>query len=495
MRNLPLLASIVFLTSSCGGDGSGTPPPPPPVNSGPPVFTSAQTATVTENATAAYQATATDPDASPLTFSISGGTDASKLAITATGALTFTAAPDFDLPGDADGNNIYNVQVSVSDGTNSVSQTVNVSVINSKEGIAVKRVGTGFNQPTYVLGVPGSSDVYVLEKGGNVFRLNPATGARTLQFTVPDISTDGERGLLGMAFLPAPNSNRFMIYCTGINGDVELRQYAFAAAGFPPSPFGTLSTPHPGANNHNGGFMAFGPDGFLYAGLGDGGGGGDPGNNAQNRNVRLGKILRIEVLADPYAGASIAFFRPAPGNPFIGGGGDPYVYALGLRNPFRASFFGQSLIIGDVGEGQREEIDLMTTTQPGVNFGWKFMEGTSVFFGTPPTGLTPPVAEYNHGSGPRQGNSVTGGYVYRGPVTSLRDQYVFADFVSGNIWSVPFLSLTVGQTLPSTQFARRNEDFAPDLGTINSIASFGEDNTGNLYIVDIGGEIFMVQAS
>ena len=492
MRIRLFLVTAPLLLASCGG-GSGGGSPPPPANNSPPSFTSAQTASVAENTTAAYQAAASDPDGNPLTFTIDGGADAALFSITSAGALRFNTAPDYDLPGDANGDNVYAVQLRVSDGTASATQPVNITVTNSREGISVARVGTGFNQPTFLLGIPGSSDVYVLEKEGRVYRLTPSTGAKTLLFTITDISTDGERGLLGMALLPAPNSGRFMIYCTNSAGDIELRQYSFAAPGFAPNFLAALSIPHPGANNHNGGSMAFGPDGLLYAGTGDGGAGGDPGNNAQNTNSRLGKILRIRVVEDPYAGASPTFFTPAPGNPFLSGGGDPYVYAYGLRNPFRASFNGSTLVIGDVGQGAVEEVDLLTTTQPGLNFGWRFKEGTQTFSGTPPGGLTEPVVEYGHGSGPRQGNSITGGYVYRGPVTSLAGQYVFADFISGNIWSIPFSSFVAGQTLPSSRLARRNEDFAPDAGTLNSIASFGEDSAGNLFIVSIGGDIFMVR--
>lgn len=492
MRGSLSLLSLLLLASCGGGGGGGSAPPPAGPNSAP-SFTSLQTATVVENVTAAYQATATDPEGNALTFSISGGADAARFGISAAGALSFTPAPDFDLPTDADGNNVYAVQIRVSDGSNSVDQTVNISVSNSREGIGVRRVATGLNQPLYVLGIPGSNDVYVLEKTGAVFRLTPATGARSLQFTIPNLSTVGEDGLLGMALLPnAANSDRFMIYCTNAAGDIEIRQYGFSAAGFPPRLLAVLSIPHPGNDNHNGGWMAFGPDGFLYAGVGDGGGGGDPFNNAQNPNIRLGKILRINVVADPYAGTTPLFFTPATGNPFIAGGGDPYIFALGLRNPFRASFFGSRLIIGDVGQGAVEEIDIVSTSQTGRNFGWRFLEGTRPFNGTAPSGLTAPVAEYGHGSGPRQGSSVTGGYVYRGSVASLRDRYVFGDFVSGNIWTVPFASLVDGQTLASSGFERRNEDFAPDAGAINNIASFGEDSVGNLFIVDLDGDIFMI---
>lgn len=491
-------ARFAFLTllilASCGG-GDGAAPPAGP--NAAPSFTSAQTASVAETAAIAYQATATDPENNPLTFTIAGGADAARFVISAAGALSFAPAADFDLPGDADGNNVYAVQLRVSDGRNAVDQMVDITVTNSREGIAVRRVATGFTQPLFVAPIPGDSRVYVVEKTGGVFLFDPATGMRTQVLSVGSLSTDGERGLLGLAARPDHASSRkVLLVATAPDGAVEIREYTL---GLPQSSdvfLTVLRTPHGDFSNHNGGWIAFGPDGLLYVGIGDGGGGGDPGNNAQNVNVRLGKILRLAINPDPFAGAAPGpFYIPAPGNPFLGGGGDPWIYALGLRNPFRASFFNDRLLIGDVGQGAVEEIDMVSTSQPGRNFGWRFLEGTQPFSGTAPTGLTPPVAEYRHGTGPREGNSVTGGYVYRGPVASLRDRYVFADFVRGNIWTVPFASLVDGQTLASSRFEQRNLDFTPDTGTINLLVSFGEDSAGNLFIVDFDGDIFMVQAA
>lgn len=488
-----LLAGLAFTATTLAGcSGSDTPSPTPspaPANRAP-SFTSPATASVVENSTTAYTATATDPDGSALTFSIAGGADAGRFTIGSGGALVFTPAPNFELPGDAGADNVYNVQLRVSDGNLSATQDVAITVTDSREGIAVRRVGTGFTQPVYVAPVPGSSDVYVVEKTGGIWRLNPATGAKSLFFTVGDLSTDGERGLLSMAYLPGSTS-RFMVFATATNGDVDLRQYSQGSGA--PTLLARFSTPHPGANNHNGGWLGFGPDGYLYASIGDGGGGGDPANNAQNPNVRLGKILRLEVVADPYAGASPTFFRPAPGNPFLAGGGDPYIFALGLRNPFRASFAPDGrLFIGDVGQSAVEEIDVVRPDQPGLNFGWRFLEGTQPFSGTAPAGLTPPVTQYLAGTGPRQGRSVIGGYVYRGPVASLVGSYVFGDFVSGNIWTVPAAALVAGSLYPSSNYERRNVDFAPDTGTIDQLASFGEDGAGNLYLIDIDGDIFRV---
>ncbi|WP_194954969.1 PQQ-dependent sugar dehydrogenase [Sphingopyxis solisilvae] len=493
MKKYVFLVLTSLILTSCGGGGGSGGAAPPAANS-PPSFTSAQTASVVENTTAAYQATASDPDGNTLTFSVDGGADAAQFAITGAGALSFRTAPDYDLPGDADGDNVYAVVLRVSDGQASATQAVNITVTNSREGISVVRVGTGFSQPLYVAPIPGSSSVYVVEKGGKVYRFDPANGNRTLVLDITDISTDGERGLLGLAAYPDhASSQKLFAVATAANGDVQVRSYTLGLPQSSSTYQTVLSVPHSGANNHNGGWIGFGPDGYIYVGIGDGGGAVDATTTSQNNNSRLGKILRFALNPDPFAGASPQYFIPAPGNPFLAGGGDPYVFATGLRNPFRASFAGSTLLIGDVGQSAIEEVNLVTTAQPGANFGWPFREGTQNFSGTAPAGLTPPVAEYGHGTGPRQGRSVTGGYVYRGPVTSLAGQYVFADFISGNIWSVPFSSLIAGQTLPSSRFARRNEDFAPDAGTLNSIASFGEDSAGNLFIVSIGGSIFMVR--
>ena len=487
MKARVCLASLPLVLASCGGGGSGGSTPPPGPNASP-AFTSPQTASVTENIASAYQAAASDPNGDALTFSIDGGADAALFSITPAGALRFNAAPDYDLPGDADGDNVYAVQLRVSDASASAVQAVNITVTNSREGIAVTRVATGFSQPLYVAAIPGDSRVYVVEKGGGVYRFDPANGARTQVLNITDISTDGERGLLGLAPYPDHGSSqRLFAVATATNGAVQVRRYTLGQPNSSTAYDTVLNIPHAENSNHNGGWIGFGPDGHVYVGVGDGGGGGDPNNNAQNPNARLGKILRFAV------GAGGSTYSPAPGNPYLAGGGDPYVFAIGLRNPFRASFSGATLLIGDVGQNAVEEVDMLTTAQPGTNFGWRFREGTQPFAGTAPGGLTNPVLEYLHGTGPRQGRTVTGGYVYRGPVASLQGQYVFGYFISGNLWTVPFSSLVPGQTLASSRFARRNEDFLPDAGSINQLASFGEDSAGNLFLVDLDGEIFMVR--
>ena len=486
MRMRVFAALFPLILASCGGGGGGGGgSTPPPASNSPPSFTSAQTASIVENTTSAYQATASDPDGDALTFSIDGGADAGVFSITSAGALRFNTAPNYSAPTDADRNNVYNVQLRVSDGRASATLTVNITVTNSADGISVVRVApvgsTSFSRPVYLAPIPGdSNNVYVVENGGGVYRFNPTTGSSTRVLNITDLSSGGERGLLGLAVNPN-NVNQLMVVATGPDGSLQVRRYTLGTASPETTYITALSVPHADSSNHNGGWIGYGPDGNIYVAIGDGATGGDP---AQDTNSRLGKILRLAV--DP---ANANRFVPAPGNPYIAGGGDPYVFARGLRNPFRASFQGSTLVIGDVGESNMEEISMLPIGTPGLNFGWPFMEGTRVNRGTPPSGLTPPVAEY----APALGRSVIGGYVYRGPIASLRGQYVFGDFISANVWTLPFADFAQGQTLPSSRFANRNDDFRPDVDTLRQLASFGEDSAGNLYIVSVSGNIFMVR--
>lgn len=497
-------AAAAMALSGCGGNGGGGGSPGPSPNRAP-SFTSAAAATVPENSAGiVYAAAASDPDGDPLTFSLAGGADQGAFAITAAGALSFVRPPDFEVPTDADGNNVYLVRIAASDGTTSTILDLVLTVANAgPDGFRVSRVGSGFVQPLYLTGVPdGTGRVFVVEKTGRIRILDPATGAiaaAPFLDVSAEISTDNERGLLG--FAPAPDfaaSGTFYVYLTNPAGNSELRRHRTLAGNRDRADPATadliLAFAQPFAN-HNGGWLEFGPDGFLYLGSGDGGSGGDPQNNSQNTNVLLGKILRIDPAGDAFpADASRDYSIPAS-NPFSQSGGRPEIWAYGLRNPFRASFdsLTGNLWIGDVGQNAREEIDLMRPGDGGANFGWRLLEGTAEYAGPGQPGFVPPVAEYVHGNGPREGDSVTGGYVYRGPVEALRGHYVFGDFISANIWSIPVAQVAPGTTLSSSAFILRRADFAPNLGTINNISSFGVDRAGNLYIVDFDGEIFRIE--
>ncbi|GAB3360205.1 PQQ-dependent sugar dehydrogenase [Lysobacter tyrosinilyticus] len=451
-----------------------------------------------------YTATATDPDGNALTFSIAGGVDRDRFRITAAGALSFMLPPDFEAPTDSNRDNVYQLDLAVSDGRTTVTQGLSVAVTDVAEvAVRVRRVVAGLNQPAFLAPVPdGTGRVFVTELAGRILVLSPATGAVAatpfLDLT-GQLSTDGERGLLGFSTAPDfATSGTFYVFVTVPDGTIEIRRYRTFITdrehADPATGDAILRVPHP-RNNHNGGWIGFDAAGLLYIAIGDGGGGGDPDNNGQNPNTLLGKILRIDPTRDDFPGDASRDYGIPPANPFAAGGGAPEVLAYGLRNPFRNSFdpVTGNLWIGDVGQDVVEEVDLLRPADIGANFGWPIMEGTHAFRGGSTAGLTPPIAEYLHGNGTRQGNTVIGGYVYRGVITSLQGQYVFADFIFPNVWTIPTAQVVQGTTLSSAEFTVRNADFAPNVGRFDNIASFGIDQSGNLYLIDLDGEIFVIE--
>jgi hypothetical protein len=251
------------------------------------------------------------------------------------------------------------------------------------------------------------------------------------------------------------------------------------------------------SSNHNGGWLGFGPEGYLYIANGDGGSSNDPGNRAQDLHSLLGKILRLDINTDGFPSDVTRYYGIPADNPFKGMKIDgelvrEEIWAFGLRNPWRSSFDRQSgdLLIADVGQGAREEINFQATdSEGGDNYGWRLREGSienpaSGIGGPKPEGNVDPIYDYERGFGLFQGKSVTGGYVYRGPVLAARGHYFFGDFISGGIWSLR------AATGSAVQLTDRTGQLAPDVGSVDNIASFGEDALGNLYIIDFDGEIF-----
>lgn len=319
-----------------------------------------------------------------------------------------------------------------------------------------------------------------------------------------DLSTGGERGLLGLAFPPdAASSGRVFVNFTNAAGQTVVARFERSGdnplVAAPASRFdlvwpdGRRFIAQPFAN-HNGGHLAFGADGYLYVGLGDGGSANDPQNRAQAPRTLLGKMLRLDVSvpADHPTGYDVP-----PDNPFAGRSDVmPEIWAFGLRNPWRYSFddVGEgatgALVIGDVGQSAREEIDYAPATAGGRNFGWRLREGTIATPGIPPAPvefgpLVEPLVDYGRG----RGQSVTGGYVYRGTALPARHhgRYFFGDFVSGRIWS---LGLALD---PATQDAVVVDEIehTDELGGGGRrVASFGRDRSGELYVVTYEGEIF-----
>ena len=333
----------------------------------------------------------------------------------------------------------------------------------------------------------GTNRLFIIEKAGRIRVAQPGASTTTLFLDISSrvLSTDNERGLLGLAFHPQYSINgRFFVYYTRqTDGALTIAEYHVTGdpnVADPNSEIvfgGNFPIPHSANTNHNGGCMQFGPDGYLYMGTGDGGSSNDPPGNAQSINILLGKILRIDV--DTPNGA-IPYSSP-PTNPFFGATpGADEIYAFGMRNPWRWSFdraTGQ-LICGDVGQGAREEIDIVTL---GGNYGWRVMEGmicNPFYFPTnmctPPTGSILPIFDYTHSASPGGGTrcSITGGYVYRGTRATLpTGVYVYADYCTGEIWQL--------QSGTNTLL----------LDTSRLITSFGEDEAAEVYVVGQNGTI------
>jgi glucose/arabinose dehydrogenase len=368
--------------------------------------------------------------------------------------------------------------------------------------LALQRVGTGFARPVFVTTPPGETGrLFVVEQhSGRIRILRLADGSIEPEpfLTVPGVTQGGEQGLLGLAFHPdyATNGFFFVNYTTtggGPAGHSEVVRYQ--AQGDPPTSIAAdplskkvlLTYAQPEAN-HNGGWVGFGTDGFLYISTGDGGGGNDQHGtigNGQDRGSLLGKILRIDPdQGDPYAIPT--------GNPFAGVAGQrEEIWAFGLRNPWRCSVDRSTgdLWIGDVGQGAREEIDLAPAGVAGLNFGWRPREGliqTPAFPNeNPVTPATDPVHDY----GRSLGFSVTGGYVYRGQaIPELQGAYFFGDFGSGRIWT-----LRREESQAADVVERTEELNSGSPKPVGGLPSFGEDGAGELFVCDLNdGEIYRI---
>lgn len=332
----------------------------------------------------------------------------------------------------------------------------------------------------------GTRTLYLAQQDGVVRSLRNGRLATTPVIDLKDrVSQDGgERGLLGLTF--SPDGTLLYVHYSDTDGDTQVDQYAMAGGRATPSSRKSILHVEQPQPNHNGGQLAFGPDGYLYLGLGDGGGAGDegsghaPGGNGQSLGTLLGKILRI---APNPAPGDPAYTVP-PDNPFIGtDGARPEIWSYGLRNPWRFSFDTQTgdLWIGDVGQNEYEEIDRVLATDgrdagKGVNFGWNRLEGDHPYRGSAPDDADPPVYEIPHDTG---ACAVVGGYVYRGKaIPGLAGDYLFSDNCDGTI----------------RLLVRDGSGFAMEDTGIDapSVASFGQANNGTLYVASLSDGVYRV---
>ena len=347
----------------------------------------------------------------------------------------------------------------------------------AKPGLRLQRIGR-FSNPVYVTAPPGDRRrVFVVEQGGKVRIVRDGqTVGRPFLDVSGQISSGSERGLLSLAFAPDyRSSGLFYVYYTATNGDIRIVEYRRASAerADHDSARRVLSVSHP-ASNHNGGLLEFGPGGLLYAGLGDGGGGGDQHGargNGQNLGTLLGKIIRF----DPRRRGDRAYTVPGS-NPFVGRGGvRPEIYAYGVRNPWRFAFTPKGhLVVADVGQGEVEEVSIVR--RKGANLGWRVWEGRRRYSsGESAPGHLPPVIQRFHSDG---NCSITGGVVVRDPVLSaLRGRYVFGDFCRGVIESA---RLNNGRARGVRETRLR----------VDSLSSFGEDARRRVYVTSLAGPVY-----
>jgi glucose/arabinose dehydrogenase len=333
----------------------------------------------------------------------------------------------------------------------------------------------GFAEPDDIAVRAGDSALYIAEKRGRIraYR-NGAVDATPVLDISTVVSTGTEQGLLGMTF--SPDGSHLYVNYSDLHGDTHIVEYAMAGGQADPTTRRELLlVPQPYSNN-NGGGLAFGPGGKLWIGLGDGGSGGDPLDNAQSLTTLLGKILRI----DPRPSGTLPYTIPSD-NPFVNAPGDrPEIWAYGLRNPWRFSFDKATgdLWIGDVGQNAREEIDYLPAGAPGgQNYGWARLEGTKPYTGAAPANAVAPLVDYPHAGG---ACSIVGGFVYRGSrIPNLAGTYVYGDYCAAPIQG---LRQSGGQVTDQRSFS----------AALKSLTSFGQDAAGELYVLSLTNGLFRI---
>lgn len=369
------------------------------------------------------------------------------------------------------------------------------SFVNSQARIQVEEVAKGFERPLWVGVAKGfAGKLWVVEQAGQIWIIDEKTGEREKQpfLDIRSIVSRqaNEEGLLGLAFSPDfQKSGRFYVNFTDKEAQTQIVRYTSEDRQTTSPSTAEVILKYPSEfNNHNGGWLGFGPDNMLYIANGDGGSSNDPNRHGQALDSYLAKILRIDV--SPKVGYKV----PAD-NPFLSNkSAKPEIWAYGVRNPWRCSFDRETgdFWMGDVGQNHMEEINFIEKGKAaGANYGWRLREGEietpkNEVGGPAPENAIEPVYTYKHGGGDREGRSVTGGYVYRGPIKELQGRYIFADYQNPRIWS---FELKRGKP---TGFKDHTKDLQPKDGRINLISSFAEDLEGNLFIIDHTGPIYRI---
>ncbi len=470
--------AAILALSGCGGGGSSG-SGGGGVSNRAPQITSASTATLTENSAAAALAlAATDPDGDTVTLTISG-TDAGAFALSGAN-LQFRQAPDFERPADGNRDNIYNLTVTAQDSRGaSSSANLAVTVANSKEGISVTRIATGFTDPLGasllitkdLTNTVSIGRIAIARTNGEIFDVDGGTGQRTL---LADVFAGRPRGrLLAIAFKGGASGFYSGLYALAQESDgrVFLQRYVGAAiteleilpSGSAPASASLFTGPATGQ-----------PGGNLFMTLSDEG-----GTFAQNPSSRLGKLIFLEE-QDPFAGASLG-----PGS-YVA-----RIIGTGIRRSGGAGTFNGEILLSDQGGSLEHELTSFLPTARPLDFGWPGREGSRGIGTNPPAAVNGPRVTYGFGTGPDQGTGIIFGGLYRGPIADLDNRFVFGDR-SGTFWSVKFADLASGFLLGLPQLDRRTADFVPNAGQIESPVGFAVDDQNRMFILDADGELFRV---
>ncbi len=471
-----LLWLVMLVLAACGGGGGdpGTvnPPPAPPPSAG----TGTLEVVVSGLPTGTVGAVRVN---GPNNF-VQELTQSQALSNLVPGTYSIGASPV------SVGATVYSpipaTQSAVVNGGATTSATVAYS--SAALSLVLTEVARNLSFPTYLAAPPGDERLFILERAGRV-RVLQRDGLQDRPYL--DISNrvlaTGEGGLLSIAFDPRFAFNGyFYLYYTDFQQNIVIERYRAGPTpdlADPTSGLVILRIPHPVYINHYGGQVAFGPDGYLYLGTGDGGGAGDPMENAQDLASLLGKLLRIDVAqASPTRPYTIP-----PTNPYVADDGRPEIWAHGLRNPWRFSFDAGQLYLSDVGQARREEVNIVSASQGGLNYGWDVMEGTLCHEPAllcDRAGLTLPAFEYDHGENEANGCSIVGGHVYRGrDIPELTGRYFYSDFCGGYLRSF----------LPTASGVVEQRDWGLSPGRV---VSFGQDAAGELYLLSADGVVYKI---
>lgn len=372
--------------------------------------------------------------------------------------------------------------------------------------IGVIQHSSGFNQPLAFIQDPLDPNTkFAVQKDGFIRKVTNGIVTNTFLDLSASISytPSNERGLLGLAFAPNhATTGHLYAYFTDPAGNIQVARFTRTGnVADPSSRLNIINIAHPGQSNHNGATPLFGPDGFMYLGVGDGGGANDVPNNAQNPNSLLGKMLRIDPSADQFPGDPNKNYSIPSSNPFFGSNGPVQaadeIWAFGVRNPYKYSFDRQTgaMVMADVGQDAREEINYEPANKGGRNYGWHVREGTLVtgFGGGAYTPLTDPIFEYTHNpADPVNGRSITGGVVYRGTrLQGYQGRYFFADFINRRVWSLGLIVDPItGEAMAGNLLEHTSQFGGSDF--LGNISSIQEGLDGELFLTSFNGSIYEV---